>query len=200
MPSDPMLHFCNPHSPHFPVPWVCGGWRYATDSAIVIRRPVCENEVFTESAPANAIPKVFDAFPVCDQPIVLSEERQEVRCDACRGIGMVIETCGTCEGTGNHVCTCGRPHKCGVCGGKGHTKRMPNEKCPSCQGKKKLAFPADQFIFGNLFSGIYLGRILKYLPAPYAYSRSRTPHEISRHGFPFQAGCYQGFLMPISKG
>jgi hypothetical protein len=198
-----MLFFCDPQSarlPHFPAPWVCDGWRYATDGAIVIRRPACENEEPTSDIPSSTVSEVFDAFPVCDQSIVLSGETQEVKCEACLGIGMVTENCGTCKGSGNHVCTCGRRHKCGVCGGKGHAKKVPHEKCPICQGKKRLAFPADQFIFGNLLSGTYLGRIFKYLPAPYAYSRSRNQQEIFRHGLPFRAGCYQGFLMPLSKG
>jgi hypothetical protein len=203
MPFDPMVFFCDMNSarsPHFAAPWVCDGWRYATDGRIVIRRPTYENEVPREHFPSCSVPKVFDGFPACEHAITFSDEKQEVKCEACRGVGMMTETCGTCEGSGNHVCVCGRRHKCGVCGGKGYTKKVPHEECPVCLGKRRLAFPADQFIFGNLFSGIYLGRIIKYLPAPCLHSRSRTPQQIARDGLPFVAGCYQGILMPLSRG
>ena len=112
----------------------------------------------------------------------------------------MTDICGTCQGSGGHVCGGGRRHKCGICGGKGHVRKVPQEECLLCGGKKRLVYPADQFIFGNLFSGMYLGRIVKYLPAPYTYSRSKAPHEIARNGLPFLAGCYEGFIMPMSNG
>ena len=167
MPLDPMLFFCDPGSARLPrAPWVRDGWRYATDGAIVIRRPAGENEEPTEGLPSRTIHKVFDAFPACEHPIVLSGAIQDARCDACHGIGATTETCATCEGSGNHVCVCGRRHKCGVCGGKGRAKKKPHEECPICRGKKRLAFPADQFIFGNRFSGMYLGRIVTHPAGP----------------------------------
>lgn len=104
-----LTQFCAEENRHYwtTEPWVHDGWRYASDSAIVVRVPAVgepdtpglDGKIF----PNERVDALFAVFPPCESPLP-SPEFQE--CSGCQGTGEV--QCRECHTTVACKRCCGR--------------------------------------------------------------------------------------------
>lgn len=120
----------------FTVPFVVGGFRYATDGKILVR--IATTDADTPEPPCNPT-GVCDHLPevvrMIDMPIIPPAEME--KCRECKGTGH-FKICDKCDGTGEHECDCGDFHDCGYCNGTGREFGANGEKCENCDGSGEV--------------------------------------------------------------
>jgi len=125
---------------------IYGGYKYATDSKIIIRVPAPESKDIPRPDKCYDLDELFKKAnfnsALCTTPLSIAEIKVEkVKCPDCEGTKFIYEEeqeeCSNCQGTGNCTCgDCNDEHSCGKCDGVGY-KMAEKAKmiCPDCFGE-----------------------------------------------------------------
>lgn len=103
--------FCHPSRPDIGTPWSDGAFTYASDSAICVRVPRCEDIIRNDGPPTA--PELFAIHENGQLPI-------EVLPDIADFVRLVHVSCKDCDGSGQSLCFyCGHHMACEMCDGMG---------------------------------------------------------------------------------
>lgn len=139
----------------FSTPFVRSGWKYASDSKIIIRIKTDELDCGAEGMTVSTLEKVMGIkdCPEHAKPWPNSDGKtKSKKCEGCRGSGMSGATeCKKCLGTGIIECShCGSEIDCDECDGEGIISDPKSPPCPECGGKGEMESMADQCLGGKL--------------------------------------------------
>lgn len=151
-----------------PLPIVCGGYVYGTDSYHICFRSATAADdaerMQTRPDATQIIAAQMDAIrrSTCTHipPVVL--------CEKCRGVGhfVTIGDCDECCGTGEVECDeCGHIHDCETCDGEGRTTKK--QKCQHCGGH-------GYFVDGESRNAVVVFDML--IPAASIFQISKIPN------------------------
>ena len=202
MTTEEMQKFCSHPDDggrfHSASPWCAGGFRWATDTIIIIRVPCDEVTPPIEGVrylPVENIIKWNDLFPLKDaKPLPTSIEIAKVKCEACDGKGF-NQKCSECNGEREIECDLGHMHECNYCDGNGYMdaeSKSEGSECQDCDGSGEVADDAFRFIEidGCKYKSSYLEKILSLGEVKYLIA------DKSKH-LMFESGNVQGILANV---
>ena len=133
------LAFCDKESTRYALdaPWVKDGWKFATDSRVMIAVPTGEPDSQPDAKGrrfANALPLIKPALRpgIKWQPLPAFE-----RCGKCSNKGTIRKTCSCCRGATEVQCDMGHYHDCPDCDKTG--KETLSCRCFVVLGNRCLA-------------------------------------------------------------
>jgi transcription elongation factor Elf1 len=189
--------FCEVDSVRYSIdkPFVINGYRYATDSRVLVRVPCDEPDSVTPLPVPRSAGELFAKFPgerarwrPWPEPEYLSGK---IECPTCSGRGLVeCRRCDACSGKGEIECReCGQSKECAACGGYGEI----GLRCKTCHGAGEFVGPKYQPI-GSLIIDARLDRNIRdLLNVQFVLQR----YENNPICFKFDGG--QGLVMPMLK-
>lgn len=180
------------------------GWIYATDTFIMVRRPLREGEQKAEdqTTPEGKYPNAEKTFnsQYIDQPgteFPCSQFEGLHFCEKCEGKGewTAEGECDLCSGSGEHRCPdCDSYHECGECDGSGKADRFFT--CAVCDGDG--VFLHDKRTKAVDLGGVRISSkhamIIMQLPDP----RYSLPDD-REVAISFRGGEYQGLVSPFAE-
>lgn len=169
------------------VPWVFGGWRYASNGRIAVRVPA-NGEPDTKPNPKHPgkFPKAFEIFKLHSFSACRSKWKElpsTMTCSQCFGSGKKLRECRKCKGLG-----------CKGCDKKGVRAYSDSPMCPACLGAKLT--PESQEIGRQWFSGWLLGIVQSVPGCKYHENSKAKVNDDSLLAFIGDGGL-QGVVAPL---
>jgi len=133
------LAFCDKESTRYALdaPWVKDGWKFATDSRVMVAVPTGEPD-----SPPDAKGRRFaNAFPLIEPALRPGIEWQPLptfeRCERCGNKGTIRKTCSCCRGAMKVKCDMSHNHDCPHCDKTG--KETLSCRCFVMLGGRRIA-------------------------------------------------------------
>lgn len=164
------LPFCDDESirVNMSIPWVKDGFRYATNSRIMVMQFTGEPDTPEGEKPFPNAASVRDSFLNVNANTPWPESFPD--CPTCGKSGMVeVFECGNCGGMGYQECNLGHEHDCDFCDGTGNAKgrfRRGESRFDICDDMRRCAVK----IGGRSFQRYLIRMIEDHLPGPFVYA------------------------------
>jgi hypothetical protein len=166
-------------------PFVVGGWKYASNGFIAVRRRTVKPDM-----EVKVPPELFSTFDAVDWSTCIRQlpqvhpDRYEWD-DTCDCAEFCSEPADVCDGLGSN---------CKRCGGRGVILKPD---CPVCKGTGTVHYsdPPIMRFDGMLVDGKYLEMVHKDLPGPALYA----PQALETQPLPVLCGPYQVLIAQLKR-